>query len=166
MTIYPEEQKAELIERMIGAEKVSVPDLHRETGIPKDTLYTWRIQAQGARGIMPKASGGCENRWSSEEKFAMVVESAALNEVERGEYCRKRGLYPEQRQNWRRLCEQANEGKKKGSSSFSMAQASNQRRIRELERELHRKEKALAEAAALLVLRKKADAIWGKDADV
>jgi len=165
MTIYPEEQKAELIERMIGAEKVSVPELHRETGIPKDTLYTWRIQAQRARGIMPKASDPGKNRWSSEEKFAMVVESASLNEVERGEYCRKRGLYPEQLQTWRQLCEQANEGKKKGTSSFPIAQASNQRRIRELERELQRKEKALAEAAALLVLRKKADAIWGKDAD-
>lgn len=165
MTIYPENQKAELIERMIGAEKVSVPDLHRETGIPKDTLYTWRIQAQRSRGIVPKGSPGAGERWSSEEKFAMVVETAALNASQRGEYCRKRGLYPEHLQDWREHCEQANRQTKTGSSSFPKVPLQEQRRIRELERELRRKEKALAEAAALLVLRKKADAIWGKDAD-
>jgi transposase len=38
------------------------------------------------------------------------------------------------------------------------------RRVRELEKELRRKDKALAEAAALLVLQKKVQAIWG-DAD-
>jgi transposase-like protein len=166
MTIYPEKQKAELIERMIGAEKVSVPELHRETGIPKDTLYTWRIQAQRARGIVAKGSPVAGERWSSEEKFAMVVETAALNETERGAYCRKRGVYPEHLQSWRQHCEQANGKPQAGSFSFPQVPLREQRRIRELERELRRKEKALAEAAALLVLRKKADAIWGKDADV
>jgi hypothetical protein len=40
MTIYPEDQKAELIERMVGVEKASVPDLHRETGIAeRDIIY-------------------------------------------------------------------------------------------------------------------------------
>lgn len=167
MTIYPEQQKAELIERMIGPENVSVPELCRETGIPKDTLYTWRRQSQRARGLpakKPRPKAG--DRWSSEEKFAMVVESAALNEVERGAYCRQRGLYPEQLQSWRQLCEQANGKPAPGSSSFPMAPAKAQRRIRDLERELNRKEKALAEAAALLVLKKKAQAIWGQDAEV
>lgn len=149
---------------MIGADPISIPDLHRETGIPKETLYTWRIQAQRSRGIEPKGSPTVGDRWSSEEKFAMVLETASLNEAERGEYCRKRGLYSEQLQSWCRHCEQAN-GKAKSDSSFPKVPLQEQRRIRELERELRRKEKALAEAAALLVLRKKADAIWGKDAD-
>lgn len=96
----------------------------------------------------------------------MVVESAALSETARAEYCRKRGVYPEQLQSWRAVCEQANGDKSRSSSSFPIARAGEQRRIRELERELRRKEKALAEAAALLVLRKKADAIWGRDEDV
>ena len=93
----------------------------------------------------------------------MVVEAAALNEAERGEYCRQRGLYPEQLQAWRRACEQANADKTASRPKHGDAAAP--RRIRELERELRRKEKALAEAAALLVLRKKAQAIWGKDED-
>ncbi len=161
MTIYPEDQKAELIERMVGVEQVSVPALHRETGIPKETLYTWRVQAQRSCGILPKAAQPVAERWRSEEKFAMVVETAALNETQRGEYCRKRGIYPEQLHAWRQLCEQAN-GQSKAASKTPLHE---QRRIRELERELRRKDKALAETAALLVLRKKAEAIWGRDAD-
>ena len=90
----------------------------------------------------------------------MVVETAALSEVERGEYCRKRGIYPEHLQAWRRACEQANG---ELSSRTHGERSAERRRIQALERELRRKEKALAETAALLVLRKKAQAIWGED---
>jgi transposase len=38
-----------------------------------------------------------------------------------------------------------------------------QKRAKQLEKELQKKEKALAEAATLLLLRKKAQAIWGDD---
>ncbi len=39
------------------------------------------------------------------------------------------------------------------------------KRIKELERELKRKDKALAEAAAILVLRKKFNAYWSDDSE-
>ena len=163
MTIYPDAQKTSLIERMLPPQNARVPQISKETGIPKDTLYGWRRQALRARGLSPTPAGGGE-RWSTEEKFAMVVETAALSEAERGEYCRKRGVYPEQLQTWCRACEQANAGQAAPRPKRD-AQA-DKRRIEALERELQRKEKALAEAAALLVLRKKAAAIWGKDEDV
>jgi len=47
--------------------------------------------------------------WSSRDKFAAVLETAALSEAEVAEYCRKRGLYPEQIRAWRSACEQAND---------------------------------------------------------
>lgn len=90
----------------------------------------------------------------------MVVETALLTETEIGEYCRKRGLYPEQLRAWRTSCEQANADKAVTQRPGDMR--ADNRRFQALERELHRKEKALAEAAALLVLRKKAQAIWGQ----
>ena len=151
---------------MLPPHDVPVAQLSRETGIPRDTLYDWRRQARRARGLPVGAPPAAGERWSSAEKFAMVVESAALSEAARGEYCRKRGVYPEQLQSWRAVCEQANGGKSSSPASFPIARAGEQRRIRELERELRRKEKALAETAALLVLRKKAEAIWGSDEDV
>ncbi len=154
MTIYPDEQQTSLIERMLPPQNANVPQLSKETGIPKDTLYGGRHQARRARGLSPTPAGGGE-RWSAEEQFAMVVETAVLSEAERGEYCRQRGLYPEPLQAWRRTCEQANAGKVPRPKHDAQA---DQRRIQELERELRRQEKALAEAAALLVLRKKAEA--------
>lgn len=162
MRIYPDAQKTRLIECMLPPQNTRVPQLSKETGIPKDTLYGWRRQALRARSLSSPPPGGGE-RWSAEEKFAMVVETAALNEAEQGEYCRKRGLYPEQLQAWRRACEQANAAQ--AAPRPKHAAQADKRRIQALERELRRKDKALAEAAALLVLRKKADAIWGTDED-
>ena len=159
MTIYPDEQKTRLIERMLPPSQANVPRLAKETGIPRDTLYGWRRQALRARGLSTTPAAGGGERWSSEEKFAMVVETTALSEVEGGEYCRKRGLYPEHLQAWRRACEQANAGARPRTDGQELMA---RRRIRELEQELRRKEKALAETAALLVLRKKAQAIWGE----
>lgn len=166
MTIYPDEQKTMLIERMLPPRNEDVPRLSRETGIPKDTLYGWRRQARRARGLVPPSRVGSGERWATEEKFAMVVETAPLSEAERGAYCRKRGLYPQELELWRRACLQANEpGTRQRARPASAGQAE-RRRIRELEQELVRKEKALAETAALLVLRKKARAIWGEGEDV
>ena len=164
MTIYPDDQKAQLIERMLPPGEEPVPALSRESGIPKDTLYGWRRQAYRERGLTLPGAENSPARWSSEEKFAMVVEAAVLSEAERGEYCRKRGIYPEQLQAWRQACEQANAGQAGKTPGGAAAQA-DKRRVRELERELRRKDQALAETAALLVLRKKARAIWGEAAD-
>jgi transposase-like protein len=160
MTIYPDEQKARLIERMLPPSQTSVARLAKETSIPRDTLYGWRRQALRARGLSTPPAAGTGERWSSPEKFAMVVETAALSELERGEYCRKRGIYPEHLQAWRRACEQANGG---SSPRTHGERSAERRRMQALESELRRKEKALAETAALLVLRKKAQAIWGED---
>ena len=160
MTIYPDEQKARLIERMLPPGQRNVARLAKETGIARDTLYGWRRQALGARGLSTTPAAGGGARWSSLEKFAMVVETAALSEVERGEYCRKRGIYPQHLQAWRGACEHANGGV---SPRLPGDRSAERRRIQALESELRRKEKALAETAALRVLRKKAQAIWGED---
>jgi hypothetical protein len=77
------------------------------------------------------------------------------------EYCRKRGLYPEQIERWRRACEGANDRADAAEREHRQAVKAEKARSRELERDLKRKEAALAETAALLTLRKKAQAIWG-----
>jgi transposase-like protein len=159
MRTYSDELKASLVERMLLSKNASVPALSREMGIPRDTVYGWRRQAQRERGLAILPAGATE-RWGTTEKFAMVVETAMLNETEIGEYCRKRGLYPEQLGAWRTSCEQANADKTVIQRSGD--RRADKRRIQALERELQRKEKALAEAAALLVLRKKAQAIGGE----
>ena len=113
---------------------------------------------------MPNADAGPEG-WSSRDKFAAVLESAAMNEVDLGEYGRKRGVYPAQIKAWRMACEQANDWDRTSTAKMSQATMEERKRIKELERELARKDRALAETAALLVLRKKLAAIWGEDED-
>jgi hypothetical protein len=91
---------------MLPPNNVSVPQLVRETGIPKDTLYNWRSTHRKAHE--GTSSETLATKFSSEEKFAVVLEKAVLNEVELGEYFRRKVLYPEQIHAWKRACSQAN----------------------------------------------------------
>ena len=106
------------------------------------------------------------DQWSSEEKFTVVLETASLNETELAEYCRERGVYPQQVAQWREACLTANQPRSRADRRRDQSvERANQKKVKGLEKELARKEKALAETAALLVLRKKASAIWGPGED-
>jgi transposase-like protein len=91
------------------------------------------------------------------------VETATLTEIELSEYCRSKGLYPEQVKGWREAC-MAGQRSAEAQLKTERAQSKvDKLRIKELERELRRKDSALAETAALLVLRKKLNAFWSND---
>lgn len=159
MNQYPEDLKASIIARLLPPENASVPALSEETGIPKDTLYGWRIQARNRTGGQLPPDGTI----SSEEKFTIILETASLNELELGEYCRRKGLYPEQIANWKSAFIQ---GVGPVASRAEREQMQQQARtIKQLQSELHRKDRALAEAAALLVLEKKVQALWAEPED-
>jgi transposase-like protein len=145
---------------MLPPNSRSIRELAQEEGISEPTLYNWRKEARAQGRLLPDAENEPEG-WSSRDKFAAVLETAALTEAELGEYCRQRGLYPEQIGTWREACEQANDWDRTQNRRLKETQQSERKRREQLERELRRKEKALAETAALLVLRKKAEAIWG-----
>ena len=153
---------------MLPPNNMAIRQLSQEEGISEATLHKWRAEARGKGQLVPDADAGPEG-WSSRDKFVAVLEAAALNEADLAEYCRKRGLYPAQITAWRSACEQANDWARIGigASTARLGQATKneKKRIRDLERELARKDRALAETAALLVLRKKASAIWGGDED-
>ena len=96
--------------------------------------------------------------WSAEEKMQAVITYGGMDETEQGLYLRSHGLYSVDIQRWREEMLRALSKKRKKKDPKD-------RRIRELEGDLRRKEKALAETAALLVLKKKAQAIWGDSED-
>lgn len=95
----------------------------------------------------------------------MVLEVASLNEVELAEYGRLKGLYLEQIRAWRAACEQANATAEEQGRVARAQDKTARQRIKVLEREVARKNAALAEAAALLILQKKVQALWGKGED-
>jgi transposase-like protein len=157
---YSPERKAAVLKRMLPPNNMAIRQLSQAEGISEATLHKWRAEARGKGQLLPDADAGPEG-WSSRDKFAAVLETAALNEVDLAEYCRKRGLYPTQTTAWRTACEQANDWDRASTARLGQASKEEKKRIKDLERELARKDRALAETAALLVLRKKAHAIWG-----
>ena len=163
MATYPEEFKAKIIAQMLPPNNRRIPELARETGVPQDTLYDWRVKHRlKAEGSVAKAAAG-PDRLTSQEKFHLVVESAPLNEQELGAFCRRRSVFPEQLAVWREACTGANEvrqGREGSADDRKLA-----RRNAELESELRRMEKALAEAAALLMPQKKVRALWAEPED-
>jgi transposase-like protein len=161
---YSAERKTAVLKKMLPPNNVPLRQLSQDEGISEATLHSWRKEARSKGQLLPDADAGPAG-WSSRDKFAAVVETAAMNAADLAEYCRRRGLFAEQITTWRVACEQANDWDRASSARLSQATKDEKKRIKALERDLQRKEKALAEAAALLVLRKKAEAIWGDGED-
>jgi transposase-like protein len=159
---YSQEQKEAIIKRMMPPNNESVSKISKEVGISDVTLYKWRRAARAA-GVATPGNGRTSDKWSSQDKFLIVMETFTMNEVELAEYCRKKGLYREQIEAWKNVCLEANGQAFDQAKQLNGALKEEQKRAKQLEKDLQKKEKALAEAAALLLLRKKAQAIWGDD---
>ena len=161
---YSSERKQAVLRKMIPPHNRSIKRLAQEEGICEATLFTWRKQAREKGLLLPDSDSGPEG-WSARDKFAAVLETAAFNETELAAYCRVKGIYPEHVSQWRKACEKANDWDRESNRRLKTEKKADRQRIRKLEKELRRKEKALAEAATLLVLQKKAQAIWGDPED-
>jgi len=125
----------------------------REVGVPLVTVLRWRDRAR----TLPQMNHGEPKQWSIEEKLRVVVEAARLSDKELGAFLRREGLHEQELTEWRDAVSAA----LGGAPRRDPQSAAGTKRIRELEKELRRKDMALAETAALLVLSKKVDALWG-----
>lgn len=153
MTIYSPERKSALIIKMLPPYNQPVSQLSREEGIPIKTLYHWRSEA-GISTPEVSAENAHPREWSREARFAVLVETAPLSAHAVAEYCRRKGLYPEQIQQWKDELMQPDQREEK--AEIKRLKKENQ----QLNREIARKDKALAEAAALLILEKKLKAFF------
>lgn len=125
-----------------------------EIGVGVQTLERWRAEA---------LTGPARGRvWTAAARLEAVITTAAMDEASRSAWCRERGVYVQQLQQWRDSATQALAAPEEARASPAQTKE-DRRRIKELERELRRKERALAETAALLVLSKKAEAIFNRN---
>jgi transposase len=147
----------------------SASKLSQEVGINQPTLSRWLREATTLGAVKKRRKRPAsptktaepkrpEDR-SADEKLRLVQEASALSESELGEFLRRHGIHEADLAAWREAMLAA-----LGASHSAPTRSGDARRVRELEKELRRKDKALAETAALLVLQKKVRAIWG-DAD-
>lgn len=156
MPKYSPEFRERAVRQLMPPTLRSVASVSREIGVSEPTLYAWKKQFQAKGAVVPSHATG-PHGWDAKAKLAALMQTALMNEAERSAYCRENGLYVEQLETWKAAFESM--GQASDGNELSQSRKTN----RELQKELQRKEKALAETAALLVLSKKARAIWGTD---
>jgi transposase-like protein len=136
-------EKKTVLKKIMPTHNRTIRELALEEGISEATLKNWRQEARSKGILMPDGDSGPEG-WNARDKFAAVLESASLNEEETAEYCRRKGIYPHQLEKWRKACEDANDWNRQANIKLKAEQKSHRKRIKNLEKELKRKEKALA----------------------
>ena len=166
---YGRKFRAKMVQRMSGPGRESATALSRKVGVPQATLSRWLREAGRVGGMNEKREesppGARVSKrpedWTAEEKLKVVAEAVGLDDTELGVLLRREGLHEAQLEAWRKALLGSLD--KPGRKGPSVTQE--RRQIRKLERELKRKDKALAETAALLVLQGKARALWGDEGD-
>ena len=165
MARYGQAFRDRIVARLLPPENAAIDVVSREVGVSMGTLERWRAQALAAPGELTSSPGELTSsqRWTPAARLEAVIATAAMDEAARSAWCREQGLYPAELEAWKRDAI-AGLGEPRAASAVEARQ--DRLRVKELERELHRKDKALAETAALLVLAKKLGAVFrdGEDA--
>ena len=156
MARYGQAFKDRAVARLLPPESAALDVVAREVGIGVGTLERWREDAQSrpARG----------RGWTAGARLEAVITTAAMSEAGKNAWCREHGVYPAELDKWRGSCTSALADPEDARASPQATRA-DRKRIKELERDLLRKDRALAETAALLVLSKKLEAIFHKGED-
>ena len=156
MARYGQKFKDRAVARLLPPESAAVAVVAGEVGIGSVTLERWRDDALSmpARG----------RAWTAGARLEAVITTAAMNEAELSAWCRSHGVYPQDLAKWRASATTALAAPEELRASPQATRA-DRKRIKELERELLRKDRALAETAALLVLSKKVQAIFSRGED-
>lgn len=154
-----------MIQRMTSRDRISANKLAQEVGVGQSTLSRWLISAGATNEVkrkryVPEDKPVRPEDLPPQEKLRLVIEAAQLSQEDLGAFLRRHGLHQAQLEEWRRAAVGALQKPKKKSGKSPEA-----RKILELERELNRKDKALAEVTALLALKKKLDALLGDGDD-
>lgn len=167
--LYSNGFKSRMVKRMVGPERISASTLSKEVGVSQPTLSRWIREAR----TFPSMSGSedksrkdakSSRQWTSQEKLQVVVEAMPLSNEKLGEFLRSRGLHVVQLEEWRQLAMDAAQQALDSSKKPKRRPASpEKKRIKELEKEIRRKDRALAEVTALLVLKKRMQEIWGDE---
>jgi transposase-like protein len=153
-----EEFKKSAVQKFHSRGARNVEEIAGGLGVSPWSLYRWAKLYATSPGM--KRPEKRPQDWLAAEKLKAVIEFEGLPEDKRGEYLRREGLHAEHLEAWKKSMQAGLEPAARSSAErgeMSELKARN----KELERDVRRKDRALAETTALLVLKKKADLIWG-----
>ncbi len=159
---YTEEQREAMVSKLLPPNNMSITELSAQSGIPQTTLYGWKARALKKDN---SRNGKVSKNTTSSKKFHIVMETYTLSEYDLAKYCRENGLYVDEVKKWRLDIESSLDREPNAVKEIKEELFEEKRKNKHLEKELNRKEKALAEAAALLVLQKKFQAFMEEKED-
>lgn len=142
--------------RLLPPESAALAVVSKEIGIAVDTLERWLADA------LSKPARG--RAWTASARLEAVITTASMSESDKSAWCREHGVYPNELDQWRASCTTALSDPHEARAS-PQSTRQDRKRIKELEHDLRRKNAALAETAALLVLSKKLEVIFNKGED-
>lgn len=151
---YSTDVKRTALEKMLRSGGKKLSEISKEMDIPKDTLYFWLRKAKDGSMDRKKRTSDLQ------QKQAKILEARNYRDEDLGRWLRKNGLHESQLIAWTKEID-SHLAKTDGHSGRESEQ---RKRIKELERDLFRKDKALAEMAALAVLKKKMTAFYDQEA--
>ena len=154
------EAKEEIIKKALGQGAESLKEIATLNNIGYSTLGRWLRAYKSSSHALEDSRPRSSKEISRAEKLGHLLTTASLDEASLGAYCRGQGLYSVELARWKEefaMSESPDENQERQKSELKVLRAENQA----LKRDLHRKDKALAEASALLIMKKKADLIWG-----
>ena len=158
MEKYSEQFKEAAVQKFLTRGSRGTSEICRDLGISTAAIYRWSRNCGRSQGMNESRS---PQDLSLEKKYKAVFEYGKLAEESRGEFLRRKGLHSDHLVQWEKEIQDCFINRDCEGSITRAERAKWNQQIKELQRELNRKEKALAETAALLILKKKADLIWG-----
>lgn len=157
---YSPSFREEIARKVLQRGDCTIAEKATELQVPYHSVRKWIRSPKLAD--LRAASGEGEKRateWSAEQRLQALLETHALSEEDRNAWCRGRGLFAHQLEEWKaQFCAPVKSSAPAGEVRALKAERDS------LQRDLRRKDKALAEAAALLVLQKKYQALWEDEA--
>jgi transposase-like protein len=165
MNQYSEKLKKAMAAKILMPGGPSALCLSHETGISQTTLSKWARFYKG-KGIALMSNKPKRPRdWTGKERFEAILNSSKLSGNELGVYLRKHGLTSAHLEKWKQEIIDGFEKPRVGRPPKTSTERELKKQVKALQRDLHRKDKALAETSALLILKKKAQEIWGTPED-
>ncbi|MCW2311497.1 transposase [Rhodoferax antarcticus] len=153
---YPAEFKEQALSKARQRGAKTLPDIADELNLSLGTLKNWLKESGKARSLNLPGEKPAPT-WGAAQRLAALNESHSLKDQALHAWCREKGLFEHQLRQWQReFCNADEPAATPVDAALRQAKQKNE----QLERELRRKDKALAEAAALLVLQKKFQALW------
>jgi transposase len=150
---FSKEFKEAIVRKLLSRGNQTIPEFCNNNNVALSTVSRWQSECANVLGMKTKKD---KSKYSAEKILKIISETYSLNEEDLGIYLRKNGLHSNQLTEWRSGFLSSMNQPKVNPNKKDHRDAE----IKDLKKNLHKKNAALAEVSALLILQKKANLLW------